>query len=47
MASKEIREAGSKGEDVKKLRGDVDKLVDENRTLRDRLDKLEAGTGNS
>ena len=30
------------GEEVKKLREEVDKLVDENRSLRDRLDKLEA-----
>lgn len=47
VASKEIREAGSKDEETKKLRGEVEKLVDENRTLRDRLDKLEARVGSS
>jgi aminopeptidase N len=42
IASKEIREGADKGEDIKKLREEMDKLTDENRTLKDRLDALEA-----
>ncbi|HWC28484.1 MAG TPA: M1 family aminopeptidase [Dehalococcoidia bacterium] len=42
VAAKRIRESGDKGDDLKKLREEVDKLTDENRTLKDRLDKLEA-----
>jgi aminopeptidase N len=42
LAAKAIRDAGDKGEEVKKLRDDVDKLADENRTLKDRLEKLES-----
>ena len=42
LAMKSIREGADKGEEVKKLREEVDKLVDENRGLRDRLDKLES-----
>ncbi|MPZ49015.1 MAG: hypothetical protein GEU75_06860 [Dehalococcoidia bacterium] len=45
LAAKSIRESGEKGEEVKKLREEVDKLVDENRTLKDRLDKLESRVG--
>ena len=41
LAAQAIRSAGDKGEEVKKLREEVDKLVDENRTLKDRLDKIE------
>ena len=42
IASKEIREGADKGEEIKKLREEMDKLTDENRTLKDRLDALEA-----
>jgi aminopeptidase N len=42
LAIKEIREGSDKGDEVKKLREEVDKLVDENRSLKDRLDKLES-----
>jgi aminopeptidase N len=42
IAAKRIRESGDKGEDVKKLREEMDKLTDENRTLKDRLDAIEA-----
>jgi aminopeptidase N len=42
LAMKAIREGADKGDELKKLREEVDKLVDENRTLKDRLDKLEA-----
>lgn len=42
IAAKRIRESGDKGEDVKKLREEVDKLTDENRGLKDRLDAIEA-----
>jgi len=42
VAIQKIREGADKGEEVKKLREEVDKLADENRELRDRLDKLEA-----
>jgi aminopeptidase N len=45
LAVKAIREGADKGDEVKKLREEVDKLVDENRTLKDRLDKLEAKAG--
>ncbi|HEX5478833.1 MAG TPA: hypothetical protein VFY79_03855, partial [Dehalococcoidia bacterium] len=31
-------------EEIRKLRTDLDKLLEENRTLKDRLDKLEAGS---
>ncbi len=41
-AVRKIREGQDKGEEMKKLREEVDKLVDENRALRDRLDRLEA-----
>lgn len=42
LAAKAIRESGDKGEEMKKMREEVDKLTDENRTLKDRLDKLES-----
>ena len=42
LATRAIRSAGDKGEEVKKLREELDKLVDTNRGLQDRLDKLEA-----
>jgi aminopeptidase N len=41
LAAQAIRQGQDKGDEVKKLREEVDKLVDENRTLKDRLDKLE------
>jgi aminopeptidase N len=37
-----IKSATEKSEELKKLREEVDKLAEENRTLRDRLDRLEA-----
>lgn len=42
-----IREGKDKGEEVKKLRADVDRLLEENKALRDRLEKIETrlGTG--
>ena len=42
LAVTSIRGAGDKGDEVKKLREEMDKLADENRSLKDRLDKLEA-----
>ena len=42
LAVQSIRSSGDKGEEVKKLREEVDKLVDTNRGLQDRLGKLEA-----
>ncbi len=42
LAAQAVRTGDDKGEEVKRLRGEVDKLVDENRGLKDRLDKLEA-----
>jgi aminopeptidase N len=44
-AVQKIRQGQDKGEELKKLRDEVDKLVDENRALRDRLDRLEARSG--
>ena len=38
-----IRRGRDRGDDVKKLREDLDKLWEENRKLRDRLDRLESG----
>jgi HEAT repeat protein len=37
-----LREGADKGEEIRKLREDLDKLSEENRSLKDRLDKLEA-----
>ena len=39
-----IREGADKGEEIRKLRADFDKLLEDNRALKDRLDKLEART---
>ncbi len=47
-AMRRIREGADKGEEVKKLREDLDKLLEDNRALRDRVEKLEftaAGAG--
>src|SRR5206468_8178899 len=41
-AAAHIRKGQDRGEEVKKLREEVDKLTDENRGLRDRLDRIEA-----
>jgi aminopeptidase N len=40
-----LREGADKGDEIRKLRADFDKLLEENRGLRDRLDKLEAANG--
>lgn len=40
-----LRAGADKGDEVKKLREDFDKIAEENRALRDRLDKLEARGG--
>jgi len=40
-AIRRIREGADKGEEVKKLREDLDKLTEDNRALRDRIEKLE------
>ncbi|HEX5141768.1 MAG TPA: M1 family aminopeptidase [Dehalococcoidia bacterium] len=45
LAAKAIRESGDKGDEMKKLREEVDKLTDENRDLRDRMEKIEAKLG--
>jgi len=42
-----LREGADKGDEIRKLRADLDKLIEENRGLRDRLDKLEAVGGAS
>jgi aminopeptidase N len=42
VAAKKIRESGDKGAELKKLREEMDKVMDENRTLKDRLDAVEA-----
>jgi aminopeptidase N len=42
LATKSIREGQDKGDELKKLREEVDKLVDENRGLKERLEKLES-----
>lgn len=41
-AVRRIREGADKGEEVRHLREDFDRLQEENRSLKDRLDKLEA-----
>jgi aminopeptidase N len=43
-AIQRLREGADKGDEIKKLRDDVEKLQEENRGLKDRLDKLESGT---
>jgi predicted RNase H-like nuclease (RuvC/YqgF family) len=37
-----LREGADKGEEIKKLRGDLEKLEEENRELKDRLTKIES-----
>jgi aminopeptidase N len=37
-----LREGADKGEEIRKLRDDLDKLSEENRAMKDRLDKVEA-----
>jgi len=46
-AMQRLREGADKGDEIKKLREDLDKVAEENRTLRDRLEKLEAVSGAS
>jgi aminopeptidase N len=41
-ATARLREGADKGDEIKKLREDFDKMSEENRGLKDRLDKLEA-----
>ena len=41
-AIQRLREGADKGDEIKKLRDDVEKLQEENRGLKDRLDKLES-----
>jgi aminopeptidase N len=43
-AVRRIRDGADKGEEVKKLREDLDKLGEENRALKDRIEKIEART---
>ncbi|HEY8173727.1 MAG TPA: M1 family aminopeptidase [Dehalococcoidia bacterium] len=43
-ATNRLREGADKGDEIRKLREDFDKMAEENRTLRDRLEKIEAGT---
>jgi aminopeptidase N len=40
-AMRTIREGADKGEEVRKLRQDLDRLLEENRGLKDRLDRIE------
>jgi aminopeptidase N len=42
-AVQRLREGADKGDEIKKLREDLDRLAEENRGLKDRLDKIEAG----
>ena len=42
-----IREGADKGDEVKKLREDLEKLQEDNRGLKDRLDKLESRGGSA
>jgi aminopeptidase N len=44
-ATDRIRQGADKGDEVKKLREDLDRVLEENRGLRDRLDRLEARVG--
>jgi aminopeptidase N len=39
-----LREGADKGEEIRKLRDDFEKLSEENRAMKDRLDKLEASS---
>jgi aminopeptidase N len=39
-----LREGADKGEEIRKLRDDFDKLSEENRAMKDRLDKIEASS---
>ena len=41
LAAQTVRTGNDRGDEVKRLRTEVDKLGDENRALRDRLDKVE------
>lgn len=41
-AMQRLREGADKGEEIKKLRGDLEKLEEENRELKDRLTKIES-----
>lgn len=41
-AMSRIRDGADKGDELKKLREDFDKLIEENRTLKDRVTKLES-----
>jgi aminopeptidase N len=41
-ATRRLREGADKGEEIKKLREDLDKLSEENRSLKDRIEKIEA-----
>ena len=45
LAAQSIRRGADKGDELKKLREEFDKLADENRGLKDRLDKLESRLG--
>jgi len=42
VAARKIRASGDKSDEMKKLREELDKLTDDNRGLKDRLDRLEA-----
>ena len=44
-AVRRISEGADKGEEVRRLREDLDKLGEDNRALKDRLEKLEARLG--
>jgi aminopeptidase N len=44
-ASRRISEGADKGEEVRRLREDLDRLGEDNRTLKDRLEKIEARLG--
>ncbi|MDP9236587.1 MAG: HEAT repeat domain-containing protein [Chloroflexota bacterium] len=44
-AMRRLREGADKGEEIKKLREDFDKLSEENRALKDRVEKIESTKG--